>query len=577
MFKWYKKLKFSSKLLLLFSMVITIPIVSLTVFEDYYSRMILEDKTNDYLQSISSVTMSKIESTVLDTEDMAFYINGNSTIQESLSKEPYLIESREGYYQLYNDIRSIITSYALQRQEIAGISIFSESGKRYSISKSRSGTVLDTPEYNSRKKQYWSVANQRILLHKKIFKYPTQENLGYLIIELREKKLYDIISDIDYAETGDVFIVNENGTIVSTKNKDLISTSLETELMKCFKGDNSFYPDVNRNGLSYSVYCSDEISNGWSMVLAIPRDYYEKDISNLQKINIIIAMLVIVVAVLVAIRLSKSVTKPINKLSSAMEEFGQGNFMINCDVDSEDEIGLLSNTFNKMVDDMNSMVVTVYEQKVMQQEAEMKSLQMQINPHFLYNTLDTINWIARLREVDEIGDMVSSLGNLMRYSLDTRAFVKLSEEVKNLKDYIDIQKVRYGDDIDCTLNIPESLGEFYIPKLLIQPIVENAIVHGLEDKLEKGHVSITAVLENGDLFITIEDDGVGMTEGTIGKILGEDYSASKKGHTSIGIVNVHKRIQMIYGCDYGLGVQSELGHGTKMILHIRCDEIPPKI
>ena len=308
------------------------------------------------------------------------------------------------------------------------------------------------------------------------------------------------------------------------------------------------------------------------MVLAIPRDYYMRDITKLKNVIIPITLMTAFLTALLSILVSRGITRPIRFLSGAMENFGQGNFDINCQVDSEDEIGRLSHTFNQMVMDMNSLVNTVYEQKVMKQEAQMKSLQMQINPHFLYNTLDTINWMARIRHVDEIGDMVAALSNMMRYSLEKKSFVRLGEEVKSLKDYIAIQNYRYRDKMVAEIEIDESLMSLYIPRLLIQPILENAIVHGIEEKLDKGHILVAARREDEDLYIQIMDDGVGMTEETMSHILREDYSMKKSGHTSIGVVNVNRRIQMIYGKDYGLLVQSVLGAGTKITIHIPARE-----
>ena len=340
-----------------------------------------------------------------------------------------------------------------------------------------------------------------------------------------------------------------------------------------FLGENeAFYNNVRVGNTYYSVYNSGAISNGWYMVLAIPRDYYMRDISKLKNVIIPITLTTAFLTALLSILVSRGITSPIRFLSGAMENFGQGNFDINCQVDSEDEIGRLSHTFNQMVMDMNSLVNTVYEQKVMKQEAQMKSLQMQINPHFLYNTLDTINWMARIRHVDEIGDMVAALSNMMRYSLEKKSFVRLGEEVKSLKDYIAIQNYRYRDKMVAEIEIDESLMSLYIPRLLIQPILENAIVHGIEEKLDKGHILVAARREDEDLYIQIMDDGVGMTEETMSHILREDYSIKKSGHTSIGVVNVNRRIQMIYGKDYGLLVQSVLGAGTKITIHIPARE-----
>lgn len=570
--KWFRKWGFQSKLLFIFLTMILTPVILLSFFEFYYSKKMLADKTNDYLKNLAAVTLSKIDSTVSDIENVAFYINGNNTIQASLKAEKQVVGNRVAYYELHRDIRQILASYVLLRQEINAICIHSESGREYTYTKTRNGPSLDITRYIRDEKQYWAVDKNHIVLMKKLYAFPTQSLLGYIALDVNAKSLYDIIADIDLTKSGRIFLVNEEGRILATESETL-SGELLDEPYRNFLGENeAFYNNVRVGNTYYSVYNSGAISNGWYMVLAIPRDYYMRDITKLKNVIIPITLTTAFLTALLSILVSRGITRPIRFLSGAMENFGQGNFDINCQVDSEDEIGRLSHTFNQMVMDMNSLVNTVYEQKVMKQEAQMKSLQMQINPHFLYNTLDTINWMARIRHVDEIGDMVAALSNMMRYSLEKKSFVRLGEEVKSLKDYIAIQNYRYRDKMVAEIEIDESLMSLYIPRLLIQPILENAIVHGIEEKLDKGHILVAARREDEDLYIQIMDDGVGMTEETMSHILREDYSMKKSGHTSIGVVNVNRRIQMIYGKDYGLLVQSVLGAGTKITIHIPARE-----
>lgn len=570
--KWFRKWGFQSKLLFIFLTMILTPVILLSFFEFYYSKKMLADKTNDYLKNLAAVTLSKIDSTVSDIENVAFYINGNNTIQASLKAEKQVVGNRVAYYELHSDIRQILASYVLLRQEINAICIHSESGREYTYTKTRNGPSLDITRYIRDEKQYWAVDKNHIVLMKKLYAFPTQSLLGYIALDVNAKSLYDIIADIDLTKSGRIFLVNEEGRILATESETL-SGELLDEPYRNFLGENeAFYNNVRVGNTYYSVYNSGAISNGWYMVLAIPRDYYMRDITKLKNVIIPITLMTAFLTALLSILVSRGITRPIRFLSGAMENFGQGNFDINCQVDSEDEIGRLSHTFNQMVMDMNSLVNTVYEQKVMKQEAQMKSLQMQINPHFLYNTLDTINWMARIRHVDEIGDMVAALSNMMRYSLEKKSFVRLGEEVKSLKDYIAIQNYRYRDKMVAEIEIDESLMSLYIPRLLIQPILENAIVHGIEEKLDKGHILVAARREDEDLYIQIIDDGVGMTEETMSHILREDYSMKKNGHTSIGVVNVNRRIQMIYGKDYGLLVQSVLGAGTKITIHIPARE-----
>lgn len=568
--KWYNKLNFGKKVLFVLLTMILLPVVVLSSLEFYYSNHILVKKTNDYLKNLASVTLSKVESTVSDIENVAFYINGNDVIQESLKREESVISDRHVYYDLYGDIKDILASYALFRQEINAISIFSECGKEYIYTKTRYGKPVDITRYLRDGKQYWTVDEDHIILMKTLSAYPTQEYLGHVALDVNRDSLYQIIGDIELSVEGKVFLVNEEGKVLVSEPGGMNGRLLDDGYMECFGPEEAFYSDIVIEKKHYSVYNSKPTAKGWHMILAIPRDYYREGIVELRNTVIIITMVTAAVAVLFSVMISKSITKPIRNLSRAMEEFGQGNFEINCRVESEDEIGRLSHTFNQMVSDMNVMVNTVYEQKMMKQEAQMKSLQMQINPHFLYNTLDTINWMARIKQADEVGDMAAALGNLMRYSLSRKAFVSIREEVKNLNDYLAIQNQRYGDKMETEIRIDEELMEFHVPKLLIQPLLENAIVHGMEEKLDKGTITVTAWQEDEDLYIQVADDGVGMTEESIAQLLNEEYSVKKKGHTSIGIVNVNRRIQMIYGSGYGLQIQSILGAGTKMTIHIRA-------
>ncbi|WP_313076188.1 sensor histidine kinase [Lacrimispora sp.] len=576
MTKWFHRQGFLSKLLFIFLTMILIPVIFLSFLEYYYSKKMLTEKTNDYLKNLASVTLSKIDSTVLDIENVAFYINGNENVQTSLKNENHTAGDRVAYYRNYSGIREILSSYVLLRQEINAISIRSEFGREYTYTKTRYGPPLDIAGYIRGEKQYWVVDKNHIVLMKQLNAFSSQSLLGYIALDVNARSLYDIIADIDLTQSGRIFLVNEEGRILVTESEVSSGELLGEPYRKYFGQEEAFYNNVRVGNTYYSVYNSGAISNGWHMMLAIPRDYYMRDITRLQNAILPIALVTAFVTAMLSIFVARGITRPMRNLSQAMEDFGQGNFDINCQVDSEDEIGRLSHTFNQMVMDMNSLVNTVYEQKVMKQEAQMKSLQMQINPHFLYNTLDTINWMARIQNVDEIGDMVAALSSMMRYSLEKKSFVQLREEVKSLRDYLAIQNYRYEDKMEAEIEIGEELMIFYIPKLLIQPILENAIVHGIEEKLDKGHILITAKREGEDIYIQVEDDGVGMTEESMSHILMEDYSIENRGHTSIGVVNVNRRIQMIYGKDYGLLVQSVLGAGTKVTIHIPAQEVEPQ-
>jgi two-component system sensor histidine kinase YesM len=217
-----------------------------------------------------------------------------------------------------------------------------------------------------------------------------------------------------------------------------------------------------------------------------------------------------------------------------------------------------------MVAQVQKLIQEVYQEQYLTQKAELKSLRMQINPHFLYNTLESINWMARIKGAPEIGDMVKALGDLMRVSISGEDFIPVGEEVGNVVNYLKIQNFRYGDRFEIRIHIEPDIEKILVPKLILQPIVENAIVHGLEEKVGNGRIEITGVLEEGNIVITVADNGVGMEEEKAAVILddGGEEAAHSDNHTHIGLKNVDRRIKLYYGQQYGLSVASVPGSGT---------------
>ncbi|MFV0362605.1 MAG: sensor histidine kinase [Suipraeoptans sp.] len=566
--RWLNRQNFGKKLFYINLVIILIPIIALSIFEFLYTSQVLDRKTNEYLRNLAEVTLTKIDATIANIENVAFYINGDDVIQKSLQEALHTEEDMLKDYALYQQVRREISSFVMLNQEINSVDILSEKGQIYNYTKQYYDTSINLRDYIKDEDQYWIVDEKHIFYMKKMCAYPSQELLGYMALDVKGNVLFDLISDIDLTGNGQVFLVNETGEIITAGDSTLMGQKLEQEYMECLSNEESFSEAVKVGDMHYNIYNSRATANGWHIILTLPREDYIRDISNLRNMVIIVTAIIVLIALLVSRIVAKKSTQSITNLSVAMEEFGQGNFEVNFLVESEDEIGRLSQTFNKMVADMNELVNTVYEQKMLKQKAQMESLQMQINPHFLYNTLDTINWMARIKEADDIGDMISALGNLMRYSLAKESNVKIRDEIRNLEDYLFIQSYRYGDKLSHQILIDDSLLDILVPRLLIQPILENAIVHGIEEKLDAGNITIRFWAVEQDLYIQIEDDGVGMTEKDIIQILNEDVESKKSNHTSIGVVNVNKRIQMSYGSEYGLAIQSSLGAGTKMTIHI---------
>lgn len=563
--RYFGKRSFEQKLIIIFVIIVLIPLLLCTMVTYSVSKKFMEEKIFDHLQNLASVTMSKVEMSVENVEDMAFYVAGNVDMQSLLSKtfEP---KEREQRLSRYDSVRDLLSYYVLLSKEISSIYIESTEQDIFSY-----GKINDVPPMEELKKLegQWQCYGGRIYFQRNLNRFSDQELLGKMVAEVQAPVFYDIVKDIFSMADSRVYIVDEDYNIIAGKDRLETGKKLEGAYLSEQETLVGGFHKAVLGKKTYTVLVGDTIHNGWRLILALPESYYLDDIRDLQVIAMLVALLAGMAAIIAIIFAGRSLARPLKILSNAMEDVGQGDFEVSLPVNREDEIGVLTKTFNQMVRDMQMLIDNVYEKEMMKQEVEMKSLQMQINPHFLYNTLDTINWIARMRGVTEVGEMTSALGNLMRYSLAKKDFVTIGEELNSLRNYIEIQNVRYGDRMSIEFQVQEEVQEYYIPKLLVQPILENAIVHGVEDKLESGTIQINIYSEEEDLYIVVEDDGVGMTQEAIESLISMDYDSNKKGHTSIGVYNVNRRIQKVFGSGCGLQIQSQLGAGTKITLHLK--------
>lgn len=261
---------------------------------------------------------------------------------------------------------------------------------------------------------------------------------------------------------------------------------------------------------------------------------------------------------------TRKVSKPIRDIVHTMEKVEKGEMEARVEVpEGNDEIAYMSRRFNEMVENLNDLYKKNMEKQDRLRLAEIKSLQAQINPHFLYNTLDSIKWLAKLNGVDAISVMVSKLGNLLKNTINSDGdLVTIEESMYLIDSYLSIQKIRFDDKFDVFVDIDDTLMQCLVPKLVIQPIVENAIVHGIENKIGKCNVRITGKREGDRIVIEVEDDGIGMSAETLEKL--RDSVVAGSSGESIGLSNIHNRIKLYYGEKYGLEIDSVQGKGTRV-------------
>lgn len=276
-----------------------------------------------------------------------------------------------------------------------------------------------------------------------------------------------------------------------------------------------------------------------------------------------VGVLLIILSIL-SVRFTTSITKPIKELSENVYRVGTGDFSVQSVTGHDNEIQALSIGFDRMVTRIDTLVEHIKEEQDSLRRTELQLLQAQINPHFLYNTLDTIIWFAETEQSEQVVHMVESLSAFFRASLSKgQDVVTVKTEECHVCSYLQIQQMRYGDILDYEIVIDEEIKDCLIPKITLQPLVENAIYHGIKNKRGKGKVIVTGKKKAQDLYFTVMDNGAGMTEERLEKLRSELKGERKQG---FGICNVNERIQLYYGEKYGLAIDSKFGEGTSVII-----------
>lgn len=301
----------------------------------------------------------------------------------------------------------------------------------------------------------------------------------------------------------------------------------------------------------------------------MPRSLLVQNQKALTKNLIFIALIMIIAAAILTILVSRGLTKPLDKLMQTIERIKGGETHLRVDVHNKDEVGILGQSFNEMLDQMEVLISQEYETKLLLNRAEYKALQAQINPHFLYNTLDTMSSIAQIQNCPEVSGLSQSLSNIFRYSLDMKnPFSTVAKEIVHLKNYIYVMNVRMRDNVKYTFDIDETVLQDTVPRISIQPLVENALNHGLRNTRGEKEIVVCAQVREGNLWISVQDNGVGMDAAKVNEILEKnDINLVEKG-SSIGLNNINARMKMLYGREYGIHVESEVGKGTRIYLKI---------
>lgn len=415
------------------------------------------------------------------------------------------------------------------------------------------------------------VASEFSLDFKKDFDYET-----YLLIvgnkTMDESKLDDMINEatrivINMEELTDSarnmnFLKSAKKYLTNLKSyKDRIEENLEQgnryeDNIEIWENDIQIVTSLLRETIFQYIYY--EIKD-----IQSTRTEYQNFFMNVIRISFVAFCGILLLLVFLSYYIPLSITRPIRKLGEVTDQVAKGNLSVRSDVEAGAEVGMLSDSLNTMIDKINELLEQVKKEQVRLRKAEFELLQSQINPHFLYNTLDAIVWLAESGEQKKVVSMVGSLSDFFRTSLNQgRDIVSVREELQHVRSYLEIQQVRYQDILQYEIHVPEELDKYLIPKITIQPLVENALYHGIKNKRGAGKIVISGFKREKDFVIQIEDNGIGIPAERLEEVRkGIQYKALTENEI-YGLYNVNERIRLNFGESFGILIESMYGEGT---------------
>lgn len=405
--------------------------------------------------------------------------------------------------------------------------------------------------------------------------YPVKDRissriLGVVVVDVRAESL-NKIEDNGLVFEGKSYILDEDDKVIySDQSNDEEEIDAVNHAFHENQADHTGTADKIEIGGKACLYSSMYLSNnGWKTVGIISDRQVYAPFERL-RMAIIFAILVFgIIAVIFAWKGADNVSEPIKKVRTTMKQVEKGDFNVQLKIASQDEVGELAQSFNHMIEKIKRLMAQEQESQEKLRYAELKALQSQINPHFLYNTLDSINWMVRMGRNDKVEEMIDALSTFFRISLSKgRHFISIREELIHVEKYIMIQKVRYERIMESEICVPEELFGYDIIKMTLQPLVENALYHGIKEKGEGGVIRITAEGQGDNIVFCVSDTGLGMSKEKLEKLQIMMDQGIDHDPDAYGIINVQKRIHMYFGTEYGLRFESEPGSGTSVYVTI---------
>lgn len=556
---WFNGIKLRYKLAIFYSLFCFLPVMLLFWLSFLQMRSIIDDKGKMNLQSYLQQSVSSMDRTLDGYNSLSDYIAFDRTLAEVFSMEygtPY-----EQYEQLTQKVDPILRTASYFHGGMQQITIYTDNGMvKHDTTVAPVSEIEETDWYQKTLEHpglNWFVNYQEKTLFsaRKLAFSGAREGVNILYMDVDYQKLFTPYAETLISECG-LYITDQDGKLVfeesrfSGKNQNYDLTYSE------------FLEQRDRGSTDYIILCEQSNTTGWTVWLYQPVGLAGEAMRPIGVMAGVTILICIFAAVLAYFITSGMVSSRIERLTHFMQEVQEGSMDMQMESDDRDEIGMLYRGFGSMMKRIRTLINEVYLSKITQKEAELKALQAQINPHFLYNTLSLINWKALAAGEEDISRMTLALSTFYRTALNRgRNVLQVETELSNTRAYLEIQSMLHDGDFDYEIEAQTEILQCESLNLILQPLVENAIHHGIEEKTDgRGKITVRGWKEDNCVWFMVEDNGVGMEQEVADKIL----TMESKGY---GVRNVDERIRLCYGEKYAMKVESVVGKGTKMTIH----------
>ena len=587
----YIETKLSNKITFVIGVILVIQIVMFFVMYSYSYHIRREEIVENNIQILHQVNTNYLAGIIedIDTASMEIFFNKvfwKKNEESSVNEDDQIYNILASQYHSDNDLNSIYLYssasnkfYIMDEASFNQIPVKSSASTLYIFN---GDDLQKMPWYEAAQENKGLVVslateirhdNQHIICFSRYMKYPLKNNDYYFVISLNlDISKFDTLCHQLNNDSEELMIFNQEKLIYNSSNQpDEVVNDLARAIQKQKEANYWFTTKINsRKYVVIGDRCED---NGWTMLKLVPHNEMNRDVKLQFWTNCLIVIFIFSGGIFCLSYIINRTMKPIEDLAETMRHYRQGNCYEKPELSGRlDEVGTLYSSFEKMNVRINMLIESEYQSQIQEKQARLEALQAQLDPHFLYNTLQTISGIAIENNVFEIEDINNSLSEILRYSLNnSKQLVKIEEEVKIVQDYMNIQKYRFGDRLNLKIDLSSSALELRIPVFFLQLPVENAIKHGMEKSVHTVNIHIYDTQTKHIFNIHIEDDGHGVTKERLDEIRtmlrGEDRAEYKE-YKPKGLVNLNERIRQQFGSDYGVWIDHMAEGGTQVVLTV---------